>query len=129
MTNLCGHERDVLILALRAGEFHPYNWADAHDAVYDPAKLTTIIVELMQERGTRASINGREIDDAVLTHWPNEHYPNHEPGIRIRSGLHSSRNFGKELTMPQARAFALRIIDAPAVTDADGMIWILHAIA
>lgn len=129
---ICGHDRETLRVAItrvssaassatkaayamiwlrhaeRANVVGPEH--RAFDDVHDPAKLAAIIAELMRERG------------ASVWHGPDE---KREPsptdyvlyiidaGIRVYSPL-GPRQWQKQFDMPQARTFALALLDAPA---------------
>ena len=130
---ICGHERDALRffcaisdLALRMSAsvdllHNPTQAQTTAAALRDPAKLATIIAELMRERGLHASIEmdrpGNRLD-VWVNHFPNDSHPNEAPGIGIRScrrGCFGERVV-EDLDMPKARAFALALLDTPNAT-------------
>jgi hypothetical protein len=121
---ICGHDRETLRWALRAGEWPAFNWADrdlqarydAHEAVTDPAKLAAIIAASTQDRGI---VDLSEADFAPID----------ECRVCVQDGgailcvvwrQKGAHKIGvKRLTMPQARAFALRLLDSTTVTAQD----------
>lgn len=126
---ICGHERESLIWACswQGSE----DWAqlpvrpgtsdvDVFLASRDPAKLTAIIVELLRDRGLSAA---SRLDDAYAHRadvqfipLPNPRCPNANEAI----GIYLRANkFDRDLSMTQARAFALSLLDASNVTAQD----------
>lgn len=140
---ICGHDRQSLLQVLanlasggelawgptqegrRGVSFGPLHHlddaglCDAADAVHDPAKLVAIIAELMQA-GEWHVYDDDPCDDLQL--------PAAEVFVDGDSiGLHLYRTWDDcrgeppfaSLTMPQARTFALRIINSPTATAQD----------
>lgn len=141
---ICGHDREHLKLGLEMCNFfgddalamagdkqHPYAAAirDGHD----PAKLTAIIAELMRERGLWSRVD---------TWHEGAYSPEHGRVIRTRahyvviaddpanSEEHEERQCIGDIcehhavdiddaTMPQARTFALALLDSPQATTQD----------
>ena len=124
---ICGHDREHLKLGLEMCNFfgndalgmagdkrHPYAVAirDGHD----PAKLAAIIAELMRERG---------IDAAARRESPARFYVFDRSSadrivIRDRDSKDLSGPPGwLDLTLPQARAFAIALLDSPQATTQD----------
>jgi hypothetical protein len=108
-TPICGHDRETLRWALRAGEFPAFNWADralqarwdAHESVTDPTKLAYIIAELLcAASGLTVGVQG--VEDLL--------------GQGVLLALVAPMRPVLRVTMPQARAFALALLDAPNAT-------------
>jgi hypothetical protein len=119
---ICGHDRETLqwalaisretdvgktVLVLAGHRQGKHAKVIAHDAVHDPAKLAAIIAELLRSYDVGAGCHATA--DGIML-W--------EP--RTING--HGRLLGKQsaqLTMPQARTFALRLLDAPTATAQD----------
>lgn len=130
---ICGHYRETWILALRhwnasseraeriAFEIRPRDeLCSAIKDLTDPAKLAAIIAELMRECGLSAA---SRLDDTYAHRadvqfipLPNPRCPNANEAI----GIYLRANkFDRDLSMPQARKFALALLDAPNVSAQD----------
>ena len=117
---ICGHDRETLRRVLEFAnssnlDARSRDWSRPNDAngallydVHDPAKLAAIIAELMRERGVVACIE----NGAVYIGGP--------PCIRVQLGDgYANDSRWHTLTMPQARAFALRLLEATTATTQD----------
>lgn len=133
MTTICGHERSELQRALEFANSSNLDailrdWSRPNDAtgallhdVHDPAKLASIIAELLRERGHEIETNPIRFEevmhkDAVRVWTVND-------TIRVEAKTRGSvyDYVMQSLSMPQARAFALRLLDSPE-TDIERMI-------
>lgn len=129
---ICGHDRDHLRWALRAGEWPAFNWADrelqarydAHEATTDPDKLAEIAAELLREctgadvvifspvPGMGGIVAGRtpsRLDYVV--YWDR----NHGGTIQVKPPCSpDDPDMSKLLVMQQARDFVLKLLDKPS---------------
>jgi hypothetical protein len=131
-TPICGHDRETLRYAMRlVNEYDvsddaplrciPMPLYEACRALRIPAKLAAIIAELMRGCGANAASYPSKFNwdaSGYSTDW----------GIYwdtmiVRDGrmmiVHCMLIRMQELTMPQARTFALRLLDTPNTTAAD----------
>lgn len=131
---ICGHELEVLkwALSLHATGVDTGIAADidrrangiaqryyASEAIHDPAKLATIIAELLRERGV--DVGNSPFNEFVV----GSGY--HQVGVGTRMDIvwireNDGERIAHLLTLPKARAFALRLLDAPADADVQKLI-------
>ena len=108
-TTICGHDRERLIFVLQRSDVCPgeCDWKMIK-VVYDPAKLSAIIEELLRGHGFRS----------IALPWTNS---DSEPlSIRVSWACPDDVDaHGQTLLMPQARAFALRLLETPTATAQD----------
>jgi hypothetical protein len=122
---ICGHYRETWILALHhwnasseraeniASEVHPRDeLCSAIKDLTDPSKLAAIVAELMSERGLSVKTDPQY--DCQWLVFADEY-----DAVSI-----VAPRFAKAITMPQARALALALLDAPnaSVQDVERMI-------
>jgi hypothetical protein len=143
---ICGHEREALIFACKYHATHerqglefpldavremsgevpsPGNtYGPASVAVAGPAKLAAIISGIMRACGVDALSYGAlasefdmsDVNDPIaVSAWAI--VANQGPNIIVASATKR-----RQLSMPQARAFALKLLDAPVDTDIERMI-------
>ena len=115
---ICGHDRETLQWALqhweRCGGLGGFDavrrgdaYCDAWRAIQDTAKLAAIIAELLRERGLSVKTDPQY--DCQWLVFADEY-----DAVSI-----VAPRFAKAITMPQARAFALALLDAPNATTQD----------
>jgi hypothetical protein len=126
---ICGHEREAVVEALGYAESDPEDSAHlaqwqgpcdeddkcfgqwkATQSIHDPATLASIIAELLRERGLVVAT-----DPCADVPWLVFADGNGD-GVAVVAPM-----FAKTITISHARAFALRLLDAPA-TDIEQMI-------
>lgn len=118
-TKICGHDRAALRKALEFANALDLDgisrgWPQpdsTHGAllfdIHDPAKLAAIIAELLRERGLSVKTDPQY--DCQWLVFADEY-----DAVSI-----VAPRFAKAITMPQARAFALALLDAPNATAQD----------
>lgn len=122
-TTICGHNREALRKALEFANALDLDgisrgWPRPDNAygallfdIHDPAKLAAIVAELVRERGIRAVI----VDIGEHSLCGND--------VTIRIGdapmIFTTESIVAFRSMPQARAFALALLDAPNATVQD----------
>lgn len=125
-TKICGHDREALRKALEFANALDLDgisrgWPQpdsTHGAllfdIHDPAKLAAIIAELLRERGV-PDLSASEFADVLEVR-----VRAHGEQIMIARRLPDMHKIGGPLLdMPQARAFALALLDAPNATAQD----------
>lgn len=131
---ICGHDRETLRSALEFANSSNLDavsrkWPRPDNAsgallydIHDPAKLAAIIAELLCTCGIVASTRMRKPGES-LTIWvnslPNSYHPNESQMVCIRPGNSCALEPCHDLSMPQARTFALTLLDSPQVTAKD----------
>lgn len=131
---ICGHERETLRWAIRACGDEPseVDFFACDDeqratlrAITSIAKLAAIIAEIMRGHGVDAIAYGR------LAFEPDMGDQNDPVGSASAWAIVEtsaarllilSKSVRREITMSQARAFALALLEAPADTDIERMI-------
>jgi len=131
---ICGHDRETLQWALcheqRCGGLGGFDAvvrgddsAAAWRAIHNPTKLAAIIAELMRERGRTVRFYdqhehgelGSQCGDMV---WIDKRYDPTMLHIHIETDS-PPFELGRGIEIPQARAFALRLLDATTTTAQD----------